>query len=129
MFSIRALNVAFRRKITLQPTSLSFASRHTRTFSLFGLSSDPKPEKTSQPPNSTTSTTNVAATQPEKGQPRSREDHDKDLKDTHDEIKAHHKTLKEMDDELMAKMAGISGDGGDAGVEFEDGQPVAMKRR
>ena len=25
-------------------------------------------------------------------------------------------------------MQGISGDGGEAGVEYEDGQPVAMKR-
>ncbi|CAD0099771.1 unnamed protein product, partial [Aureobasidium mustum] len=39
-----------------------------------------------------------------------------------------HKTLAEMDEELRQKMAGHSGDGGDAGVEYEDGQPVSMKR-
>ncbi|KAI4854445.1 hypothetical protein E4T44_00179 [Aureobasidium sp. EXF-8845] len=39
-----------------------------------------------------------------------------------------HKTLAELDEELRQKMAGASGDGGDAGVEYEDGQPVSMKR-
>ncbi|KAI5247776.1 hypothetical protein E4T47_05386 [Aureobasidium subglaciale] len=38
------------------------------------------------------------------------------------------KTQAELDDELRQKMAGMAGDGGDAGVEFEDGQPVSMKR-
>jgi hypothetical protein len=33
-----------------------------------------------------------------------------------------------LDAELMQKMAGLSGDGGDAGVEYEDGVPVSMKR-
>jgi hypothetical protein len=39
-----------------------------------------------------------------------------------------HKTLAEMDEELRQKMAGHSGDGGDAGVEYEDGVPTSMKR-
>ncbi|KAK4442270.1 hypothetical protein QBC34DRAFT_418953 [Podospora aff. communis PSN243] len=38
------------------------------------------------------------------------------------------KTLAEMDEELRLKMEGIAGDGGEAGVELEDGVPVAMKR-
>jgi len=38
------------------------------------------------------------------------------------------KTSAELDEELRRKMEGISGDGGEAGVEYEDGQPVAMKR-
>lgn len=38
------------------------------------------------------------------------------------------KTIAELDDEMMKKMSGIAGDGGSAGVEYEDGQPVAMKR-
>ncbi|KAK7927623.1 hypothetical protein PG985_004621 [Apiospora marii] len=38
------------------------------------------------------------------------------------------KTIAELDEELMQKMSGIAGDGGSAGVEYEDGQPVAMKR-
>jgi len=38
------------------------------------------------------------------------------------------KTLAEMDEELRMKMSGLAGDGGEAGVEMEDGQPVAMKR-
>jgi len=38
------------------------------------------------------------------------------------------KTLAELDEELQLKMEGIVGDGGEAGVEYEDGVPVAMKR-
>ena len=38
------------------------------------------------------------------------------------------KTTSQMDEELRQKMAGLSGDGGEAGVELENGQPVAMKR-
>ncbi|KAF1996847.1 hypothetical protein P154DRAFT_304643 [Amniculicola lignicola CBS 123094] len=38
------------------------------------------------------------------------------------------KTQGELDKELELKMSGIAGDGGEAGVELEDGQPVAMKR-
>ena len=38
------------------------------------------------------------------------------------------KSIAQMDEELRQKMSGLSGDGGDAGVEYEDGQPVAMKR-
>ena len=38
------------------------------------------------------------------------------------------KSQAELDKELQAKMEGISGDGGGAGVTYEDGQPVAMKR-
>ncbi|KAK7513529.1 uncharacterized protein IWZ02DRAFT_18907 [Phyllosticta citriasiana] len=37
-------------------------------------------------------------------------------------------TQTEKDEELKRKMAGIAGDGGEAGVEYEDGQPTAMKR-
>jgi len=38
------------------------------------------------------------------------------------------KTQAELDQELQAKLQGLSGDGGDAGVEYEDGKPVSMKR-
>ncbi|TKA25254.1 hypothetical protein B0A50_05952 [Salinomyces thailandicus] len=38
------------------------------------------------------------------------------------------KTQLQQDEELMKKMQGLSGDGGEAGVEYEDGQPVSMKR-
>ncbi|KAI6080129.1 hypothetical protein F4821DRAFT_252243 [Hypoxylon rubiginosum] len=38
------------------------------------------------------------------------------------------KTMAELDAEMRQKMSGLSGDGGEAGVEYEDGQPVAMKR-
>ncbi|OTA55097.1 hypothetical protein K449DRAFT_438927 [Hypoxylon sp. EC38] len=38
------------------------------------------------------------------------------------------KTMAELDAELQQRMSGLSGDGGEAGVEYEDGKPVAMKR-
>jgi hypothetical protein len=38
------------------------------------------------------------------------------------------KTMAQMDEELRLKMSGMAGDGGEAGVEYEDGKPVAMKR-
>ncbi|KAI0009620.1 hypothetical protein F4779DRAFT_617389 [Xylariaceae sp. FL0662B] len=38
------------------------------------------------------------------------------------------KTMKELDEEIRLKMSGIAGDGGEAGVEYENGEPVAMKR-
>ena len=38
------------------------------------------------------------------------------------------KTVAEQDEELRLKLEGISGDGGAAGLELEDGKPVAMKR-
>lgn len=33
-----------------------------------------------------------------------------------------------MDEELRIKMEGLAGEGGESGVEYEDGKPVAMKR-
>jgi hypothetical protein len=38
------------------------------------------------------------------------------------------KTQTELDEELRQKMDGIAGDGGESGVEYENGKPVAMKR-
>lgn len=38
------------------------------------------------------------------------------------------KTAAELDEELRQKMSSLAGDGGESGIEYEDGQPVAMKR-
>ncbi|OQO05733.1 hypothetical protein B0A48_09827 [Cryoendolithus antarcticus] len=38
------------------------------------------------------------------------------------------KTQLQLDEELRLKMSGLSGDGGESGVEYEDGVPVSMKR-
>ena len=43
-------------------------------------------------------------------------------------IRAITPTQAELDEKLRVKMAGLAGDGGEAGVELEDGKPVAMKR-
>ncbi|KAI1413433.1 hypothetical protein F5Y13DRAFT_161270 [Hypoxylon sp. FL1857] len=42
--------------------------------------------------------------------------------------KSKKKSMAELDVELQQKMSGLSGDGGEAGIEYEDGKPVAMKR-
>ncbi|PPJ57545.1 hypothetical protein CBER1_06248 [Cercospora berteroae] len=44
------------------------------------------------------------------------------------EAEIKHKTVAEADAELMEKLAGHSDEGGAAGVEYEDGKPVAQKR-
>lgn len=36
--------------------------------------------------------------------------------------------MAELDEELRMKMEGKSGEGGEAGLELEDGKPTAMKR-
>lgn len=38
------------------------------------------------------------------------------------------KTQAQMDEELRAAMEGRAGDGGESGLELEDGKPVSMKR-
>lgn len=38
------------------------------------------------------------------------------------------KTMAQLDEELRLKLEGMSGEGGAAGIELEDGKPVAMKR-
>ncbi|KAI1826566.1 hypothetical protein F4861DRAFT_536878 [Xylaria intraflava] len=38
------------------------------------------------------------------------------------------KTTAQQDEELRQKMSSLAGDGGEAGVEYEDGKPVALKR-
>lgn len=38
------------------------------------------------------------------------------------------KSTLQLDEELSQKMSGLSGDGGAAGIEYENGEPVAMKR-
>lgn len=38
------------------------------------------------------------------------------------------KTSEELDEELCKKLEAMSGEGGAAGLEYENGKPVAMKR-
>lgn len=49
-------------------------------------------------------------------------------KESEEQPKQKKKTMAEMDDELRQKLEGISGGGGEAGLELENGQPVAMKK-
>jgi hypothetical protein len=41
-------------------------------------------------------------------------------------IKEHKKTIAQLDEEIRMKLEGRSGDGGTAGLELENGKPVAM---
>jgi hypothetical protein len=43
-------------------------------------------------------------------------------------IKQKSKTMAELDEELRLKLEGVSGEGGQAGVEYEGGKAVALKR-
>lgn len=45
-----------------------------------------------------------------------------------EETKPTKKTQAELDQELLAKLQGHEDDGGAAGIEYEDGKPVSMKR-
>ena len=38
------------------------------------------------------------------------------------------KTIAQLDEEMRQAMEGTAGDGGEAGLELEDGKPVSMKR-
>ena len=43
-------------------------------------------------------------------------------------IKLKKKTMAELDEELRLKLEGVSGEGGTAGVEYEGGKAVGLKR-
>ncbi|KFY73793.1 hypothetical protein V498_10022, partial [Pseudogymnoascus sp. VKM F-4517 (FW-2822)] len=43
-------------------------------------------------------------------------------------VKVKAKTIAELDEELKLKLEEISGEGGAAGLEYENGKAVAMKR-
>ncbi|OBT93339.1 hypothetical protein VE01_08457 [Pseudogymnoascus verrucosus] len=43
-------------------------------------------------------------------------------------VKVRSKTIAELDEELKLKLEEISGEGGAAGLEYENGKAVAMKR-
>ncbi|BDD55154.1 hypothetical protein MAP00_000701 [Monascus purpureus] len=42
--------------------------------------------------------------------------------------KKRHQTISEADEELRRRLEQMSGGGGEAGIEYEDGKPAAMKR-
>lgn len=47
---------------------------------------------------------------------------------TIDKIKQSQQSTAETDEKMRRAMEGIAGDGGEAGLELEDGKPVSMKR-
>lgn len=52
----------------------------------------------------------------------------KSKKEVKNSAKPKKKTMAELDEELRLKLEGISGEGGGAGVEYEDGKASGLKR-
>lgn len=73
------------------------------------------------------STTSKSASQPANTKAEAETSEHKKDEDQDTPAKAK-KTMAEMDEELRQKMSGLAGDGGEAGIELEGGQPVSMKR-
>ncbi|EXJ94147.1 hypothetical protein A1O1_02540 [Capronia coronata CBS 617.96] len=48
--------------------------------------------------------------------------------DKMEKLKKVHKSMAEADDEMRKAMENLAGDGGEAGLELEDGKAVSMKR-
>ena len=104
-------------------TIRSVAATQQQEFSLDSVSEPDQETKEEKPevfspdsissPNQTTKSENPAKT----SQPA-----------TEPTIQVRKLTVAEQDELLRRKMAGIEGDGGEAGVEYENGVPVAMKR-
>ncbi|KIX04420.1 uncharacterized protein Z518_05288 [Rhinocladiella mackenziei CBS 650.93] len=51
-----------------------------------------------------------------------------DKKEKSENLRRTQKSMAEVDEEMRKAMENLAGDGGEAGVELEDGKPVAMKR-
>lgn len=47
---------------------------------------------------------------------------------TEEDVKQKQKTMAELDEELRLKLEGVSGQGGIAGMEYEGGKAVGLKR-
>jgi hypothetical protein len=45
-----------------------------------------------------------------------------------EKLKKYHKSMAEADEEMRRAMEALAGDGGEAGLELEDGKAVSMKR-
>lgn len=99
------------RSVRLAQYQSSASARHSSTStsaSKEGSSTTKDQATDANPENQTKNATQTPDTQP--AQPKKK------------------KSILQQDEELRAKMSGLAGDGGDAGVEYEDGQPVSMKR-
>ena len=50
------------------------------------------------------------------------------MKTVKEEVQQVKKTIAQLDDELRLKLEDISGEGGNAGIEYEDGKAEGLKR-
>ena len=54
--------------------------------------------------------------------------HAQELKTVKKEVEQVKKTMAQLDEELRLKLEDISGEGGNAGIEYEDGKAEGLKR-
>ncbi len=102
---------SIRLRITAVCTTVIKPLRHQRLLTTSSLLHSATPSSSS----SSNSSSSVA---------QSSQDQQKNAK----QQRSHKKTMAELDEELRQKLEGMSGEGGAAGIELEDGKPVAMKR-
>ncbi|ENH71217.1 hypothetical protein FOC1_g10006073 [Fusarium oxysporum f. sp. cubense race 1] len=77
-------------------------------------------------PRASPNAPNAAKTQPSQAQPRTTDEPSKEAPTT--KMAPRKKTSAELDQELREKLEGMSGDGGGAGVEYENGRAEGLKR-
>lgn len=106
------MQLSIGMRSTAVRTKISKVLRHQRLLS------------TSSPLHSTTPSSNSASSNSISPASQSSQDQQNNAKQQQD----HKKTMAELDEELRQKLEGMSGEGGAAGIELEDGKPVAMKR-
>ena len=105
-------SVPFSTTTTSSSTSSSIKSSRTSTFTGSSSTSMPSPSTSS---TSHSSSPNITASSGLSGR-------------FAEQQKPKKKTQAQMDEELRMRMDDMAGEGGAAGVEYEDGKPVAMKR-
>ncbi|KAF5591615.1 uncharacterized protein FSUBG_10428 [Fusarium subglutinans] len=94
-------------------TSSLRANATTRTLHTIALRASPNAPDTTTP-------------RPSQAQSRATEESNKDASTT--KMTPRKKTSAELDQELREKLEGMSGDGGSAGVEYENGKAEGLKR-
>lgn len=92
-----------------------------------GLGGFARPEEKNSTPSVLSSNSNLNSNQTHSTKPALQELNSKTMK-AKDEVKPKPKTIAQQDEELRLKLEGISGEGGSAGIEYEGGKAVGLKR-
>ncbi|KAI9790564.1 MAG: hypothetical protein M1833_001915 [Piccolia ochrophora] len=118
-----------RPRCPLSTTTTSFANTSSPPSPQSSPSSSSSASSTtsSPPPNSQPSNPQSSSTETPQSKPSS-SDKDPSLANTHGSSDAKPKQQAPTDDELRQRLEAMSGGGGEAGLQLEDGKPVAMGR-